>query len=241
MNYLSVHDWAEHQSYRRDRGQPPWIKVHRCIMRNIKWVALDDAERGQLVAIWLLAADHDGVIPASPDLVQKLCFMSSTPDLSKFIDLGFLDTVGSHSGVNVASTRRQSDVPETETETEESREETEEKKGPKANRFRPPSLSEVTEYCKQRGNSVDPGAFVAYYESNGWRVGRNKMRDWQAAVRTWEQRNATDRKTGNRRNGSHATLSRIAAEDDPPELGSKAVSEVHGGIREALDGEYRRH
>jgi hypothetical protein len=135
-----------------------------------------------------------------------------------------------------ASKAHQNATTETETEIE-----IEKTKGPKASRFRPPSLSEVTEYCNQRGNSVDPGAFVAYYESNGWRVGRNKMRDWQAAVRTWEQRNATDRKTGNRRNGSHATLSRIAAEDDPPELGSKAVSEVHGGIREALDGEYRRH
>lgn len=118
---LRIHDWDEHQSYRKDRGQPPWIKVHRHIMRNMKWVALDDAERGQLVAIWLLAADHDGVIPASPAIVQKLCFMSDPPDLNKFIDLGFLDGDRRQDDVTSTSDRRRIDHPETEAETEKRR------------------------------------------------------------------------------------------------------------------------
>ena len=53
-------------------------------------------------------------------------------------------------------------------------------------RFIPPSVGEVRDYCESRGNSVDPQAFVDFYESNGWRVGKNPMKDWRAAVRTWE-------------------------------------------------------
>ena len=55
-------------------------------------------------------------------------------------------------------------------------------------RFAPPSVDEVREYCAERQNKVDPEAFVSFYDSNGWKVGRNAMKDWKAAVRTWEKR-----------------------------------------------------
>lgn len=55
-----------------------------------------------------------------------------------------------------------------------------------AKRFTPPTLDEVTAYCESRHNDVNPQRFIAYYESNGWKVGRNPMKDWRAAVRTWE-------------------------------------------------------
>nr|DAV56262.1 MAG TPA: helix-turn-helix domain protein [Caudoviricetes sp.] len=54
-------------------------------------------------------------------------------------------------------------------------------------RFAPPTLAEVSDYCKERGNSIDPQRFIDYYESNGWKVGRNPMKDWKAAVRNWER------------------------------------------------------
>lgn len=50
-----------------------------------------------------------------------------------------------------------------------------------------PTLEEVKEYCSERGNKVDPERWFDYYTSNGWRVGKNPMRDWKAAVRTWER------------------------------------------------------
>ena len=120
---INIRNWQKWQSYRRDRGQPPWIKVHRLIMRDVNWVSMTDAQRGQLVAMWLLAADHDGVIPASPQLVQKLCFMESAPDLQFFIDNGWLED-GCQPDAKVTPPRRQHDVPEerrgeTEKETEE--------------------------------------------------------------------------------------------------------------------------
>lgn len=53
--------------------------------------------------------------------------------------------------------------------------------------FTPPTLEEVAAYCLERNNQVDPEAWMAHYESNGWKVGRNPMKNWQAAVRTWEK------------------------------------------------------
>lgn len=57
----------------------------------------------------------------------------------------------------------------------------------RASRFTPPTVEEVRAYCEERGSAVDPERFVDYYSSNGWKVGRNSMRDWKAAVRTWER------------------------------------------------------
>lgn len=50
-----------------------------------------------------------------------------------------------------------------------------------------PTVEEVRSYCEQRGNHVDPQEFVDFYESKGWMIGKNRMKDWQAAVRTWEK------------------------------------------------------
>ena len=110
---IRITNWDKWQTYRSDRGQPPWIKVHRSLMRNPEWVTLTDAQRGQLVGMWLLAADQDGVIPASPSMIQKLCYMDSEPDLQVFVSLGFMET-----DANLTPTRRQRDRTETEEETE---------------------------------------------------------------------------------------------------------------------------
>jgi hypothetical protein len=55
------------------------------------------------------------------------------------------------------------------------------------NGFVKPSLEEISAYCLERKNSVSPQKFFDYYESNGWRVGKNPMKCWQATVRTWEK------------------------------------------------------
>ena len=51
-----------------------------------------------------------------------------------------------------------------------------------------PTIEEVAAYCIERKNGIDAEHFFDYYESNGWKVGRNAMKCWQAAVRTWEKR-----------------------------------------------------
>ena len=60
-------------------------------------------------------------------------------------------------------------------------------KKPVVKRFKKPSLEELELYCRERQNKVDIQKFFDFYESNGWKVGRNSMKDWKAAVRNWEK------------------------------------------------------
>jgi len=77
-----------------------------------------------------------------------------------------------------------------------------------ASHFTPPTAAEVEAYCRERGNGIDPARWLAYYESNGWRVGRNPMRDWKAAVRTWERQKG---EFAARRNGPDPAAEQAAA------------------------------
>ena len=70
-----------------------------------------------------------------------------------------------------------------------SKEKSSKEKGSPQKRFTPPSLEEVQAYCSERGNGIDAQAFIDFYASKGWLVGKTKMSDWKAAVRTWESRN----------------------------------------------------
>ena len=137
MSARRIRNWSKWQSYRADRGQPPWIKIHREVMRNVEWVSLTDAQRGQLVAIWLLAADHDGVIPASPSIIQKLCFLDTPPDLELFTEQGFIEP-----DANVTPPRRQPDADMTHQRQSRGREETEK--------------TATTELPSAKANGADP-------------------------------------------------------------------------------------
>ena len=57
----------------------------------------------------------------------------------------------------------------------------------KRKRFEKPTISDIEQYCIERNNNVNAEQFFDYYESNGWKVGKNSMKDWKAAVRTWER------------------------------------------------------
>lgn len=54
-------------------------------------------------------------------------------------------------------------------------------------KFKKPTLDEVQQYCLERNNNISAEKFIDYYESNGWKVGRNSMKDWKAAIRNWEK------------------------------------------------------
>ena len=80
-----------------------------------------------------------------------------------------------------------------------------EDKEPKRKRFVPPTLDEVKAYCQERQNGVDAERFIDYYTSNGWLVGKNKMKDWKAAVRTWERNGYSGQKQPQSSNKSYDT------------------------------------
>lgn len=57
----------------------------------------------------------------------------------------------------------------------------------KEKRFKKPTLEEVKEYCLERNNNISAEQFIDYYDANGWKVGKNSMKDWKASIRTWER------------------------------------------------------
>lgn len=65
----------------------------------------------------------------------------------------------------------------------------------KAKRFVKPNVEDIIDYCNERNNYVDPQKFYDYYSSNGWKVGKNPMKDWRAAVRTWEKNTEAPKKS----------------------------------------------
>jgi len=65
----------------------------------------------------------------------------------------------------------------------------------KVKRFVKPTLNDLEHYCIERNNKVDIQKFFNYYESNGWKVGKNPMKDWRAAVRTWEKNTKEETKS----------------------------------------------
>ena len=64
----------------------------------------------------------------------------------------------------------------------------------KVKRFAKPTIEEVVDYCNERQNDVDAEKFYDYYSSNGWKVGKNAMKDWKASVRTWEKNTTQQQK-----------------------------------------------
>jgi hypothetical protein len=73
----------------------------------------------------------------------------------------------------------------------------------RASPFSPPSISEVQQYITENCLSISASGFIDYYESNGWMVGKNKMKNWQATCRTWEKRNETNRRDNKISNAEH--------------------------------------
>lgn len=93
---------------------------------------------------------------------------------------------------NVEKRREEKIREDTEIEKETDTEKEIEKS--KSKRFTPPSVEEVRAYCFERGNKIKAEAFVDFYASKGWKVGKEPMKDWKAAVRTWERRHAEEDK-----------------------------------------------
>ena len=89
----------------------------------------------------------------------------------------------------------------------------------KRKRFIAPTIEEVFAYCQERKNGVDAQHFVDYYTANGWKVGKNPMKDWRAAVRTWEKNGynragKTTNKLADQLNQQYEELAQWAAQGD---------------------------
>ena len=79
-------------------------------------------------------------------------------------------------------------------------------------KFEKPTIEQIQEYCIERNNGINAEAFYDFYESKNWYVGKNKMSDWKACVRTWEQRQQSKTKTSADR--MNEVFERFLKEDD---------------------------
>ena len=91
-------------------------------------------------------------------------------------------------------------------------------------RFTPPTQEEVSAYCRERGNRVDAQRFVDFYAAKGWRVGNQPMKDWKAAVRTWEQRDNAPQQ--GKTVSAHAYTQRNYTEEDLMSIGDDLMAEA---------------
>lgn len=93
---------------------------------------------------------------------------------------------------------------------------------PMVKKFTPPTLEQVIEYCNERNKGVDPERWFNFYQAKGWMVGKNKMKDWKAAVRTWE----------NNCNNTKTTSPNKPIETRPPSR-AKCLDEWHNALKGA--------
>jgi len=223
MDYLRIKNWNLWQTFRKDRGTPPWIKVHRNLMTNSKWAVLTDEEKGQIVSIWIIAADNEkGEIPYDAAILKKICQLDNKPNINKFIGLQLLTTTCPQHDNQLTTTCPQHDAPEAEAEAERGEEKRRDrkrfkrkkytkKKNPKKQKrlaWKQPGMDELRKYAhEQRLTGFDAEAFFDHHNARGWILSNGKkMVCWTSAVRTWERNskkynNSTDVNSPDSRHG----------------------------------------
>jgi hypothetical protein len=111
MKFLYVKNWDEFQHY-KDRS-PPWIKLHRDLLRDYNFLCLQDASKLHLMLIWLLASQMDNKIPADEKFIRNQIGVKEKIDFNELIEKGFLIDAS-----NALAKCKQTAIGETETETE---------------------------------------------------------------------------------------------------------------------------
>ena len=215
---IKIHDWDTHQTYRKDRGKPPWVKVHRDLMMNQKWAVMSDAEKGQLISMWIVAADKGGYLPDDPAIISKICQLDAEPNINRFKELGLIDTDGCHDDVTVTSRCQPNDAPDTDTDTDtDTEEELEGGAGGRDNpALRKKPLAAKRTAPRKRGTRIPDGydpdpelwswaaqrlpqeriqdeldKFRDYWSAQpGW---RGVKLDWDATFRNWIRRASEER------------------------------------------------
>ncbi|RHP57377.1 hypothetical protein DWZ16_10805 [Clostridium sp. AF29-8BH] len=202
-----------------DKG---WIKLHRKILDCSIWNSREPFDKRSAWIDILLSASHkdlnlmiggiDEKIPRGSFMfsIEKLCdrWGWSRNRVKRFLALlereQMIETKRTNKGtlisvLNYNAFQSVEEVTEKETEISDAHE-----TAKKVARFIPPTVDEVQAYCEERKNGVDARCFVDFYESKNWVVGKAKMKNWKAAVRTWE-RNRRDKVTRNTVNANNSS------------------------------------
>ena len=149
---------------------------------------LGDAERGRLFTS-LLEYARTGAVPQLNGN-ERFIFPMMRAQVAR--DIAQMEATSENRGKRKKANEDLSDLSDKSNlsgKRTQDKEEDKDKEGspPTPPTFTPPTVSEVLNYCRERKNRVDPQRFVDFYTSKGWMVGKTKMKDWKAAVRTWEK------------------------------------------------------
>jgi hypothetical protein len=129
VEHFRIVNWRSFQHYKE--RNPPWIKLHRELLTSRAWISADDANRALMVALMLIAADTDNLIPADPAYIRRRAYLNTEPDFSRLLEVGFLERAST-----LLATCKQDARPETETETE-----TEKTKPPRGSKILKPTAT----------------------------------------------------------------------------------------------------
>ena len=148
--------------------------------------ALSMEQRGMLFTSLMLYAS--GQEPEEMDPVTAMAFSFIKSQMDKDIEK-YNETCAkrSEAGKLGGRPKKQEEAKKADNEYEYDNDNDLLKENTKRKVFSTPTVDDVRAYCLERNNKVDPQQFVDFYESKGWMIGKNKMKDWKAAVRTWER------------------------------------------------------
>jgi hypothetical protein len=183
-----IKNWWKFQHY-KDR-HPPWLKLHRGFFTDPAVQSLSIIDRYHLLELWVAASELEGSLPVATPMLARSCHLASHSQASRL--LARLEEKGLISKEDIRGARRvlASKMLAPKTETETYKEETEKKEQKhKPNGFIKPEVSLIESYMTEQGFRDPPTSaskFFNWYESNGWRVGKNPMKSWKNAVITWK-------------------------------------------------------
>lgn len=177
-----VREWISHL---RDRG---YVNLQMIYKEGTKEV---QERRIYIIPISNVRADPpEEIFPTSgkkvPDPSGKKV---PTPGEKKFLE--------NNTRVNITSMNKKENITKEKTESETDSVPESDARPKRTNvKFTKPTVEDIRNYCRERNNTVDAEHFYDYYESNGWKVGKNTMKNWKAAVRTWERNGYDSGKRG---------------------------------------------
>jgi len=202
MNYYSVKNWETFQHY-KDRS-PPWIKLHRDLLRDYDFSCLQDASKLQLMLLWLLASQLDNKIPTDPAWITRQLGLSEPINLKPLIDNGFILLVQDAS--KALADCKQSAIVETEAEAYKQEAEREQKtRKPKKTGKRLPKnwqpSKELLTWAMTERTDLDIKRVIDSF-TDYWiaKTGSTATKlDWDATFRNWVRNEKSNRsqQTGN--------------------------------------------
>lgn len=181
-----------------------WLRLKKDFFQQHEIKVLKAMPNGRLYALIYLellaeSTTHNGELRFSKDLPYDITTLASVIDEDKDVlksaveTLERLELVEIHEDKTIYMNAIQKLIGSETGSAERKREYRKQLKAPeevkKISRFIPPTIEEVKAYCKERNNGIDAERFANFYSAKGWFIGKNKVKDWKACVRTWEQRN----------------------------------------------------